>query len=101
MVGDLRNHPANYLIANDYPVVITPDDPSFWEAKGLSYDWYVTFMAMASRHADLRLLKQLALNSIRFSSMDDVQKEKALDGWEKQWKNFLNVVLTDNEWSAS
>lgn len=101
LVGDLRNHPANYLIANDYPVVITPDDPSFWEAKGLSYDWYVTFMAMASRHADLRLLKQLALNSIRFSSMDDVQKEKALDGWEKQWKHFLNVVLTYKEWSSS
>ncbi|XP_066250106.1 adenosine deaminase 2-like [Euwallacea similis] len=93
LVTDLRNHPANHLLANGYPVVITPDDPSFWGAKGLSYDWYVTFMAMASKHGDLRLLKQLAFNSIWFSSMEEELKREALKKWSGEWGEFLREVV--------
>lgn len=95
LVSDLRNHPANHLIANNYPVVITSDDPSLWGAKGLSYDWYVAFMAMSSRHSDIRLLKQLAYNSILYSSMDLHEKEVALKRWENDWQKFLIQVRKD------
>lgn len=65
LVQDLRNHPAAVYIALNIPIVITNDDPSFWGAKGLSYDWYLAYMAISPAHAGLRLLKQLALNAIK------------------------------------
>lgn len=85
---DMRNHPGNYLIANDFPIVISNDDPSFWGTKGLSYDWYMAFMGMTSRQTDLRFLKQLAINSIKYSVYED--KSAAIDKWEKQWSSFIN-----------
>ncbi|KAI4454236.1 adenosine deaminase [Holotrichia oblita] len=87
---DMRNHPANYLIANDFPVIISNDDPSFWGTKGLSYDWYMAFMGMTSRRTDLRFLKQLAINSIKYSVYHD--KNLAMKMWQQKWDNFINTL---------
>ncbi|XP_072396173.1 adenosine deaminase 2-like [Diabrotica undecimpunctata] len=93
LVTDLRNHPGNLLIANGFPVVIASDDPSFWGAKGLSDDWYMAFMGMTSRETDLRFLKQLAINSIVYSSLDDIQKNAALSLWQNDWNVFIENML--------
>lgn len=93
LVDDMRNHPGSVLFAEGLPVVVTNDDPGFWGVKGLSYDFYEAFVGMMSSRADLRSLKQLALNSIEYSglSKQDIAKGKQI--FEGQWKKFLTDLI--------
>lgn len=65
LVSDMRNHPASYYVSQNIPMVISNDDPGFWNAKGVSYDFYYALMSLSSLEAGLSFLKQLVLNSIR------------------------------------
>ncbi|XP_044729392.1 adenosine deaminase 2-like [Chrysoperla carnea] len=93
LVKDLRNHPAAELFSIDYPVVITSDDPSFWGAIGLSYDFYEAFMAFTSYNDDIRVLKQLAINSILYSGMSHEEKSLAMEVFNDQWDSFINETI--------
>ncbi|XP_034178804.2 adenosine deaminase [Osmia lignaria lignaria] len=95
LVDDMRNHPAKVLFAEGYPVVISNDDPGFWDAEALSYDFYQAFMALMSAHSDLKALKQLAMNSISYSSMTDAEKKDAFAIWEKKWDTFVGSVANN------
>lgn len=101
LVEDLRNHPATSLFALNSPVVISSDDPGIWSAKGLSYDFYEAFMGLMSANSDLRSLKQLAINSLIYSSMTDEEKNYALFQWQAKWDSFVNKLarsfLNENE----
>lgn len=96
LVGDMRNHPATFLFAENYPVVVSCDDPGLWGAKALSYDFYEAFMGLMARSSDLRALKKLALNSIAFSMMTDDEKSSAFLSFEKQWQQFLQVTKNEH-----
>lgn len=65
LVRDLRNHPGAFYVSENMPMIISNDDPGFWNAKALSYDFYYAFMSFAPVNAGLKTLKQLALNSIK------------------------------------
>ncbi|KAL3842327.1 hypothetical protein ACJMK2_020355 [Sinanodonta woodiana] len=95
LVDDLRNHPAAILFEQGFPVVISADDPAVWGAKGLSYDFYEAFMGLAGRDADLKILKQLAMNSLTYSAMKTQEKAQALDMWNTKWQIFINSTLEE------
>ncbi|XP_064541325.1 adenosine deaminase 2 [Drosophila montana] len=101
LVSDFRNHPCSQFFADGYPVVISSDDPSFWKATPLSHDYYIAFLGIASQHADLRLLKKLALNSIQYSALTVDQKVDALSKWQTKWDEFLDYVNNVQPNSAS
>jgi adenosine deaminase CECR1 len=93
-VPDLRNHPAVHYLSVGLPVVLSPDDPAIMR-QTLSEDFYVAFMAWG---LDLRGLKQLAMNSLLYSTMSGDEKQKALAAWRTRWETFVQWL---NRSSAS
>ncbi|KAG7303384.1 hypothetical protein JYU34_011879 [Plutella xylostella] len=93
LVEDVRNHPLASYLALGLPVVLSSDDPGVWSADALSDDFYVTFMGVASRRADIRTLKQLALNSIRYSALSDAGKSDALRLFNEKWDKFVDDLI--------
>ncbi|XP_013167566.1 PREDICTED: adenosine deaminase CECR1-like [Papilio xuthus] len=94
LVHDVRNHPLATYLALGLPVVLSSDDPGVWGADPLSHDFYITFMGVASKRADLRLLKQLAINSIKYSTLDIKNKEALYSVFHTKWDVFIKQVLT-------
>jgi adenosine deaminase CECR1 len=93
LVRDVRNHPLATYLALGYPVVLSSDDPGIWEADPLSHDFYVAFMGVASKHADLRMLKQLILNSIVYSALNENNKERFNTIFNQKWDLFIKSVI--------
>lgn len=93
LVDDARNHPLAVFLSLDMPVVLSSDDPGLWEADPMSHDFYVAFVAVASRHADLKVLKQLALNSLIYSSYP--QKDRLIHEFEIRWTKFIDAIVKD------
>ncbi|XP_012941002.1 adenosine deaminase 2 [Aplysia californica] len=93
LVRDLRDHPASSMISYGAPVVISSDNPNVYFAKMQSHDSYAAFMGLASQQDDLRLLKQLAINSLKYSAMTETEKTDAFAAWQIRWDLFVEEVI--------
>ncbi|XP_050679733.1 adenosine deaminase 2-like [Leptidea sinapis] len=94
LVRDVRNHPLATYLATDMPIVISSDDPGMWDSDPLSHDFYVMFVGVASKKADLRTLKQLVINSIRYSELDNRGKRSMFKIFNKKWHCFIRSLIT-------
>lgn len=90
LVKDLRNHPGAALMAENHPLVISSDDPAMFGSSGLSYDFYEAFVGFGGLRSNIGTLKELAMNSIRYSSLTGQEQEKALALWQKSWAKFIS-----------
>lgn len=72
---DMRWHPVRTLMASGIAVTLNSDDPTFWGYNGLSLDFTYAFLAW---QLDLKDIKQMAINSIKQSSVEQGTKDKLL-----------------------
>ncbi|KTF90681.1 hypothetical protein cypCar_00046079 [Cyprinus carpio] len=89
LVSDLRNHPAAVLMSDGHPIVVSSDDPTLFGTTGLSYDFYQVFVGIGGLSANLGTLKELAMNSIRYSSLSPQLQDKAITIWKEKWNKFV------------
>lgn len=83
---DLRNHPGINFYRSGIPVVLSGDDPGTFGYNELTVEFYLAFLSW-----DLNLydLKQLALNSIKYSSLTSDEKIKAEIKWSYELNKFI------------
>uniref|UniRef100_A0A1I8PP88 Adenosine deaminase n=2 Tax=Stomoxys calcitrans TaxID=35570 RepID=A0A1I8PP88_STOCA len=93
LVWDLRNHPGSMFLAQNIPMVVCNDDPGFWNAKGLSYDFYYAIMSLAPNDAGLKMLKQLVWNSVKYSTFEPDERQRAFTLLQTKWDQFIDEVL--------
>ena len=87
-VSDLRIHPAAHYVSTSMPMVLSSDDPGIFQSS-LTHDFYAAFMAWG---LDLRALKQLAMNSLRYSAMTAEERSRAMAVWQQRWASFVTWV---------
>lgn len=90
-VSDLRLHPAAGYLRRGIPCVLASDDPLILRTSGLSYDFWEAIMAW---NLDLADIKQLCLNSILYSSLDESEKQQALHIWKEDWQQFVQAQIS-------
>jgi adenosine deaminase CECR1 len=71
------------------PISISSDDPCFFDYEGVTLDYAYVFLAWELTIADL---KQLCLNSLEYSTIDDGHKAKLRVFFEERWRRFLELV---------
>ncbi|XP_061532331.1 adenosine deaminase 2-A-like isoform X2 [Phycodurus eques] len=101
LVDDLRNHPAAALLSQNHPMVIGCDDPAMFGTSGLSYDFYEAFVGFGGNGSRVGTLKQLAVNSILYSSLSPEVREKALTVWQGKWEKFVSENAYEKPLCAS
>ncbi|HNP47571.1 MAG TPA: hypothetical protein PKL85_01990 [Bacteroidia bacterium] len=89
-VADLRNHPAIHWLRSGIPVTINPDDPGMM-GYTFSADFYEAFLAWDLSLSDLKLL---AMNSINYSSLSEVEKKVMISKWKEKWSVFIQDLVS-------
>lgn len=97
MVDDLRNHPLASFVSEGLPVVISSDDPGFWGASAVNFDWWVAALISSAACPVIGLLKQLALNSIEHSLLSRAERNLTLAVWSRRWDEYVQWLVAQHE----
>ncbi|KAL7857964.1 hypothetical protein AOLI_G00180660 [Acnodon oligacanthus] len=89
LIQPCLNNKHNSHNPKGHPMVVSSDDPTLFGTTGLSYDFYEVFVGIGGLSANVGTLKELALNSIRYSSLSAALKDKATAIWKQKWDKFI------------
>ena len=93
-VSDLRSHPATEYLKRGVPICLSSDDPSYQEHETLTDDFFAAIVCWDLGVAEI---KQLCMNSVKYSCVDDTQKDELMKNWEDQWNTFLDYDVDKSE----
>lgn len=83
---DIRNHPATEYLRTGVVLALCSDDPAYMENETLTDDYFAAAVCWDLTLADL---KQLALNAVMYSGLDEKRKRESLSAFGKAWKSFV------------
>ncbi|KDN38926.1 hypothetical protein RSAG8_09207, partial [Rhizoctonia solani AG-8 WAC10335] len=92
LTSSMPMHPLPVLLNNGVSVALCPDDPSVFGNMGLSFDFFQVIVA--SEVTNLLSLKQLARQSLEYSSLDAEDKKRAIEIWEKRWNAYIEEIVS-------
>ncbi|KAE9394098.1 adenosine deaminase-related growth [Gymnopus androsaceus JB14] len=95
LTSSMHMHPLPVLLNQGVTVALCSDDPSVFGSMGLTFDYFQVLAA--SEVTGLIQLGEMAKDSIKFSSMDPEEKERALAAWQKRWDIFLEYAATEGQ----
>ena len=87
---DIRNHPATEYLKSGMAISLCSDDPAYMENQTLTDDFFAGVVGWDLSIADL---KQLGINSILYSGLDDAAKYKSVRAYKDLWNGFVDDML--------
>ncbi|KAF8637377.1 hypothetical protein AX17_002876 [Amanita inopinata Kibby_2008] len=91
LTSSMPMHPLPIMLNNGIPVALSSDDPGTFGHMGLTFDYYQVLVS--SEITGLSTLGALARDSIEFSSLDEKDKRRAFEDWERRWSEFVHYIL--------
>jgi len=89
---DIRNHPAAEYLRRGVPVALCSDDPTYQENETLTDDFFAAILCWDLNIADL---KQLAINSIVYSGLDNYERRRLLHAFQQKWTDFVDAASAE------
>ena len=83
-----------FMLQRGIQASISSDDPGLFGYEGVTLDWAYACGAWA---LDLRDLKKLSLNGIKYSSVDEKVKEGLYKIFKVQWAKWIKAINEDGE----
>ncbi|KAF7359717.1 Adenosine deaminase CECR1-A [Mycena venus] len=93
LTSSMLMHPLPTLMNNGLPVALCSDDPAMFGNMGLSFDFYQVLVA--SQVTGLIALRELARDSLKYSTLEPSEKQRAIGAWEKRWEKFVEYILLE------
>ncbi|KAJ6597115.1 hypothetical protein DFH09DRAFT_1258787 [Mycena vulgaris] len=91
LTSSMLMHPLPILINNGLPVALCSDDPAMFGNMGLTFDFYQVLVA--SEVTGLIALRELARDSLKHSTLEPSEKQRAISTWEKRWGRFVDSIV--------
>ena len=86
---DVRSHPGAEFLRRGVSVALCSDDPTYQEHEILTDDFFAATVSWDLSIADL---KQLGINSIWYSGLDELEKRRLLRVYHEKWNAFIDEV---------